>query len=139
VGDVQGYPERYTQKAVALGVQYASDPGPWGQWHLRWGQGLGYGSHVQVALPGMDVVRLPLGAQSGWWAQWQWTGCQGEPAKPRAAGWRCVLALDYRSDRIERGSAVPVSLLGQIQATALQPATRESSATVRVGWVVEFR
>jgi len=135
-GPVQGYPERYTQSALAAGVQYAHDGGSWGHWQWRAWQGHGVSGQSHVELPGLDPVNLPLGSMHWWGAQLRWTGCRSSRAQ--TAGWQCLMLLDHQSERMARGTDTPVYLQGTVRALAHQPATRQQNTSFSLGASYRF-
>lgn len=133
VGAVQGYVENFHQTAWAVGLQHQLDTQDWGRWQTRVWHGVGRG-HMHVTLPGMDAARLPLGAMRWWAAQLQWSGCRGAEGTSR---WCCDVALNYQSERLERGATQPIYRQGLLRARAYQPSTHQQALGLNVG--VQYR
>jgi hypothetical protein len=133
VGAVQGYVENFHQSAWAVGLQHQLDTQDWGRWQTRVWHGVGRG-HMHVTLPGMDAARLPLGAMRWWAAQLQWSGCRGAEGTSR---WGCDVALNYQSERLERGATQPIYRQGLHRANAYQPSTHQQALGLNVG--VQYR
>lgn len=133
VGAVQGYVENFHQTAWAVGLQHQLDTQDWGRWQTRVWHGVGRG-HMHVTLPGMDAARLPLGAMRWWAAQLQWSGCRGAEGTSR---WGCDVALNYQSERLERGATQPIYRQGLLRARAYQPSTHQQALGLNVG--VQYR
>lgn len=133
VGAVQGYVENFHQSAWAVGLQHQLDSQDWGRWQTRVWYGVGRG-HMHVTLPGMDAARLPLGAMRWWAAQLQWSGCRGAEGTSR---WGCDVALNYQSERLERGATQPIYRQGLLRARAYQPSTHQQALGLNVG--VQYR
>jgi hypothetical protein len=133
VGAVQGYVENFHQSALAVGLQHQLDTQDWGRWQTRVWHGVGRG-HMHVTLPGMDAARLPLGAMRWWAAQLQWSGCRGAEGTSR---WGCDVALNYQSERLERGATQPIYRQGLHRANAYQPSTHQQALGLNVG--VQYR
>jgi hypothetical protein len=133
VGAVQGYVENFHQSAWAVGLQHQLDTQDWGRWQTRVWHGVGRG-HMHVTLPGMDAARLPLGAMRWWAAQLQWSGCRGAEGTSR---WGCDVALNYQSERLERGATQPIYRQGLLRARAYQPSTHQQALGLNVG--VQYR
>lgn len=119
VGSVSGYPERYRQGLLWVGLQAADDAG----WLARFEMGGGPGGRNRVQLPGRDPANLPLGSARGW---------RMALGGPLAPAWRCELMAEDL--RLAAGAERPITLQGVPLQSARQPRTELRRLQLQLIW-----
>lgn len=118
-GPAAGYPERYRQGLLLLGLQAQNDAG----WLARLEAGGGPGGHNRVQLPGRDATTLPLGSARVWRAT---LGAAITPA------WKAELAAEHL--RLGAGEERAITLQGVPLQSARQPRTELRRLQLQLGW-----
>ena len=134
VGNVRGYPERFSYWQAAVGLK--------GEWALApqftvigdgWIGG-GPGGKMNLRLPNADATELTLGS-----SRVAEVGLQiGSAASaPNQAGWSWHARADYQWQRMAAGPAKTLTRNGVPVGGAAQPATRQKAAAL--GAAIQYR
>lgn len=118
-GNVSGYPERYRQGLLLLGLQAISESG----WRMGIEAGGGPHGHNRVQLPGRDPAVLPLGRARAWRAS------LGDALLP---GWRWALTAERLT--LDAGDERPITLQGVPLQSARQPHTALRRLQLSLVW-----
>lgn len=119
VGTVSGYPERYRQGLLLLGVQVQGDSG----WRARLDAGGGPGGRNRLQLPGRDVASLPLGTARVWRLGF---GAELAPA------WRWDVM--HENLTLGAGDERAITLQGVPLQAARQPRTTQRRLQLQLSW-----
>lgn len=118
-GNASGYPERYRQGLLFVGLQASDEAG----WLARLEAGGGPGGRNRVQLPGRDPAELPLGHARSW---------RMALGAPLAAAWRCELMVEDL--RLAAGAERPITLQGVPLQSARQPRTGLRRLQLQLIW-----
>jgi hypothetical protein len=118
-GNARGYPERYRQGLVLLGLQAGDESGGL----MRLEAGTGPTGSNRVELPGRDAADLPLGRARTW--RWALGG-----AMPQ--GWRWEVTAERLT--LAAGDERPIRLQGVPLQSARQPRTELRRLQFQLVW-----
>lgn len=134
VGQVRGYPERFSYWQAAAGVRYEWAVSPVLVMAGDGWVGAGPAGKMALRLPNADATELRLGS-----SRVAEIGLQvGSAAmSPNQAGWSWHARAEYQSQRMAAGPARTLTRNGVPVGGAAQPATRQTAAGVSAG--VQYR
>jgi hypothetical protein len=135
VGNVRGYPERFSYWQAAVGLKQELKLTP--QFVISGDGWLGGGpaGKMELRLPNADATELTLGRSRVAEIGFQ---IGSAAAAPNQAGWSWHARVDYQWQRMAAGPAKALTRNGVPVGGAAQPATQQKTAALGVGLRYQF-